>query len=131
MAIHSALSFLSSPLELGANNPWVIVAAVLLCSTAYSSWLLHTSQRLYPNIPLVGGEGGALASKTRFARDAKGVLLATWEKVSECALQNLACFSPQQRLPSEMLMAWLEQRLNLSDLYGFGPEDIAAAALRG
>lgn len=79
MTIQESIPFLSLPV----TSTWELLAAALLLSTTYASYVVLTSQRPYPNIPLVGGEGGVSASKTRFARDAKSVLQRAWEQVRD------------------------------------------------
>ncbi|KAB2571070.1 Cytochrome P450 monooxygenase pyr3 [Lasiodiplodia theobromae] len=88
-----------SPLNLPTTTTWELLAAALLLSATYAAYVVLTSQRPYPNIPLVGGEGGVSASKTRFARDAKGVLQSAWEQSKDRICQIFTDSGPRILLP--------------------------------
>ncbi|KAL1614873.1 hypothetical protein SLS54_009427 [Diplodia seriata] len=88
-----------SSLNLPNINVWEFISAALLLSATYTCYIVLTSQRPYPNIPLVGGEGGAEASKTRFARDAMGVLQSAWEQSKDAVCQIFSDSGPRILLP--------------------------------
>ncbi|KAL1635491.1 hypothetical protein SLS58_010187 [Diplodia intermedia] len=88
-----------SSLNLPNINVWELISAALLLSATYTCYVVLTSQRPYPNIPLVGGEGGAEASKTRFARDAMGVLQSAWEQSKDAVCQIFSDSGPRILLP--------------------------------
>ncbi|OJD28769.1 cytochrome p450 [Diplodia corticola] len=126
MATHDIISSLSLP----NINLWEVVSAALLLSAAYTAYIAFDSQRPYPNIPLVGGEGGASASKTRFARDALGVLQGAWDQSKDKVCQIFADSGPRILLPprfvdeirNESNLSFTEfiRREFLSDYQAFG-----------